>query len=826
MAVRGENIGTAFVRLLIDGKGMPRQVREELKRVDKEFEKAGDREGDALADHVRKSFVRNKVKKADVDKFLGEMVARSNEVANFVGAKSGDSFFNNFRRSVRKHIGDDRLGEEFVRKFEEDFARAGGDASFTKLFDREGNIRSTSKAVAEFAKRVEQARIELAKQDVLLDRQGSDLRKRFVLLREETARLSAGATRDFENLSFSIERTSIEAKDLRANFEDLSRGMDDKQIREFNSELAAIEHRLRVSSPTLIHYRRRTDLLSEGLGRAFGRRSRSELLNFVGVLSERVTRAFFKVGQFAIRGVVAVGSFVKTFTEGMQGAAEGASRLTKIGAGLSAVGGRLGAALAPLLSVFSNPLTAVAGLAVIAAAVVALSTAMAFLSSTILGVVGALGALLITAGAGLVSALGGVVAALLPLGVGIGLVVAGVKSLDESAKKALTNSLQPLTDQFKELGRLAATNIFGGLDEQVKGLAAAFDTPIVKEFVDETSKAVREVIDSFALIPESEGFKTFVLTMTEEMPTQIVLLGQIFENFGAGVGNIFTTLAPQLTDFLNRINLAGQAFKAFTEEPLHQAQFIEFFALAGRAASALGGLILKIGELIVKLFVNGAGQAGIKIFDSMKGKVQELIDFIEANPEKVEKFFEDARIIAEKLGNIVLKIGEGIANFASEDNRQLTIRLLTVIEGLAGAFERISRVLSKIPGLLGKLSLDAFPGLRALVNALKLVAKFGGEDFEGGSFSPEHPTQGAKGATFGSGEWGIVGEEGPELVRFPSAARVFSNPDSKALLAGASSQSVTINNFFTGPVIGSEAARVNDWNLRFSTRYSTTEGAL
>lgn len=60
-------------------------------------------------------------------------------------------------------------------------------------------------------------------------------------------------------------------------------------------------------------------------------------------------------------------------------------------------------------------------------------------------------------------------------------------------------------------------------------------------------------------------------------------------------------------------------------------------------------------------------------------------------------------------------------------------------------------------------------------------------------FNPGGLIMRAAGGPVGAGQWAMVGEQGPELVRFGSQGNVFSNKDSQRMVGGSTVQNITIN---------------------------------
>lgn len=797
MAIKGESIGTAFVRLLIDGKGIPKDVRKALAQSDKDFEDAGGHQGRLYANELNESMEKHRPKKGEVDKFLSDIRLRSRFVMGEVGRDSGDSFFGEFRTSVRKQFGEGRFAEAFIADFERDFARAGGGFDFTKLFDQEGNVIASAAATREWTKRIEEATAAVREQDTLLDRQSGEMRKRFELLRTETARITKAQIADFEDVAFSINKVGKEAEELRENFEHLSRGLSPSVVAEYHKELSAIERKLVGTRPAVIEYRRQTDKLGTVVGKTFGRNSRSELLNFFGVLAERGVRSFFKIGE-AVLSLPGRLAQVQRFFAGIGEAAgfgvEGVSMLTKF----AGAGRALAAAF--------NPAT----LAAVVAAIGALALAMGFLISVVVALAGALTSLLVTALFGLVGGLGIAVGAVVPLVAGIGVLVAGIKSMDEATQAALTNALNPLKETFKELGAVAAENIFGGLDVQVKSIADTFKSFEVTQFVDQISLAVRGVMDQFALMLTSGGFKDFLTILSDTMPEQIENLGSAMLNFGAGFGGVFIAIQPLITSFTEGLATMAARFNAFANNDAGQQKIHDFFALAARAARAVGGLIFKIGEALYTVFVNGAGEAGIDLFNRIKKKVQELIDYVKKNPEAIKSFFRDARDIAAKLGSIMDHILDALAKFGSKEHRDDAMKLLNIIDNVAAAFEAVATAISHIS--FSKIASLIAKGLGPGGATLDALAK---------------ATNSANGQRNFVGGWSWVGEQGPELMYVPRHSNIYSNPESRAMVSSASggSSSVTIHQNYYGPTTGSERLREMEWTMRYGTRFGGISAA-
>lgn len=788
MPIRGENIGAAFVRLIIDGDKVPKGVREALDDADDEFDKAGGRQGEIHARALKKSMAKHGLTRDDADKFTARLNARISAGMELMGEKNGRSFFNTFRRSVINELGDGRLADQMIANFERDFARSGFQVDFSNIFGKEGELVANSEATKEWSARIREATKALQEQDAQLDKDVVALRRRIVALRSETDRVSAGQLREFEHLRDAIRNTRTETVGLTGDLRRLQGNLNEGEFAEFSRELEAVNRRL--AHPAIITYDRNLNRVGETTGKIFGRGSRSELLNFFGVLAERGTRAFLGLGS----AVLKTGAFVGDFINGMREAGEGLGKFATLSAGFTAAGARF----APLIASVFNPATIAAAVA----GVVALSLAMGALSSLVIALGGVLTALVATLTGALVGGLAIAAGALAPLIAGIGLTVAAFQSLDDASKQALKDSLEPLTNKFKELGRLAGQNIFGSLEVGAKALVKAFDTEAVTLFVDNVSFAVGEVITMFSEAVASQGFQDFITILGQTMPGQIRALGEAAIQFGAGFGGVLLALQPTVTSMSEGLRDMGRRFNEWANSAGGQTALIEFFEKAQRAARAVGGLIWDIGEALIELFNGEAGTIGIEIFEKMREKVQQFTDYLRdpKNKEEIDDFFRDAKEIGGQLWRIAENILGAFRKFGGDENREDLKRLLGWIENITEAVEALAGVLSKISvtGTLKGLA-SILPGVGPAIGLGGILNADGARNYQNG--------------------WAIVGEEGPELIKVPGGSNIYSNPESRAM-SGGNVVNLNINNY--GPQTSADIRQQIDYNLRYGATFGPT----
>lgn len=784
MPIRGENIGAAFVRLIIDGDKVPREVAAALKDADDEFADSGERQGKIHAQALKKGMSDKKITRDAAETFTRNLRNRMDAGMTLIGEENGRSFFNTFRRSVIAEMGDGRLADQMIANFERDFARSGFDTDFTQLFglDEDG-LRANAAATKEWSSRIQEATKSLQDQDKQLERDVDLLGKRLKTMRAETERVTSGQLREFEHLGDAINVTKIEVVEMDRELVRLRNNLSPETYREFTREINDMHRSL--SSRTLITYNRNVDRVGTTIGRVFGRGSRSELLNFFGRLAEFGTRTFLGIGSAVLalpQLINRVTSAVGDMVSGFRTAGEGAGIFARLSSGLGAAGISVGA------------LAASSGAAV--AAVIALSLAMGALVSLVSAVVAIIGTLVATLAGALVGALGIAAGALLPLVAGIGLTVAAFMSLDEAGKTALKESLEPLTEKFKELGGIAAENIFGSLETGAKALVKAFDTPAVAQFVDQVSIAIGTVIEGFATALASPGFQNFIEILTNTLPEQIVNLGFAAQQFGVGLGGVFLALQPVITDMSIGLANITTRFAEWANSASGQTALTDFFQKAQDALSAIGRLVWNVGEALIEMFNGEAGTIGIEIFNKIADKVQDFVDYLRdpKNKKEIDTFFKEAKQTIDLLSSIFDHVVDSFKTFTSKKNQDDLQALLGWLDKIAAVVETIADVLSNI-SISGSLStfLSALPGGAGLAAFLNL---------------PES-ADGAR--NFQSG-WSWVGEEGPELVKIPGGSNIYSNPESMAM-AGGRDVEININNY--GPQSSADIKRQIEWNLRY-----------
>lgn len=140
MALRGENIGTAYVRILADGTGLDKSVRDEFRKAEPEMRQSGERASEKYNEGFESGMVRatKKNRKAMLDSLSlgrGEMDAR----AEVISSNFAKELRNNLRKAVKGTDaggkGDTTLADTIWNNLMGDFRRTGNKDIFGKALE-------------------------------------------------------------------------------------------------------------------------------------------------------------------------------------------------------------------------------------------------------------------------------------------------------------------------------------------------------------------------------------------------------------------------------------------------------------------------------------------------------------------------------------------------------------------------------------------------------------------------------------------------------------------------------------------------------------------
>lgn len=569
MPLRGETIGTAFVRLMVDGDKLPESVRRELRKATPEMEHVGEEHSRAY----NEGFSAQQKKDKNVEKSLTANIQRA-----FAKMDADADFFS-------KGFGT-RLATNIDREIKRSFPQ------FSKSSERLSKV------------------------------------------------ISDGILKDFArtgNFNLNLRKRLLDAVD--------SAGSDNRWDK----------------------LSRRIDLVGDHFGKAFGKGSRNNFLNFIGT----VMGGLVDLGQALPQAVKGAQDIFTAFREGFTEAGGG---LKGILSGISGAGGTLGPLLKNLPALAVGIGIAVSALGVLAAGlsgVAAAATALA--ASLTFAVVGAIAPLI-----GLI----------LPLAASVGVLILAFGGLGKAARKTLGQELKPVTKELLDLRHVAQQGLFGNIKQDAKDLAPALGTlrPLVKS----VAGSLRGVFVGFAKAANTPGFKAFVDDLSRFLPSAIAALGRISVSVLGGLGGVFVALEPITKRFLRFVERLAERFDHWANSAKGKNQLKDFFAKAGDSARDVWNLLVDISHVIGTLFGSGK-PTGDNIITDLDKQARNFNDFLKKNPNGLKDWFANGKQTIENVGTIVRSILGVIQILDTPENRR---NLQTLLQTIAVGFDAVRLALA------------------------------------------------------------------------------------------------------------------------------------
>lgn len=698
----GERIGEAYVRILADGTGLDRSIRDQFgnRDVDAAIKDMGARGSDLYNESfakqnskpfnqkiVRESFA-NTLAKGDwlADKFFDSpnwRTFRKGMATNFgsagrlatehfqEGLESGRLDFSSFTREIEDlrpalaraydRIDKDREAAyaEHNRRILAEFQSTIGDQDKAYDLHIDGLRRQDEQRLADFQstidrqekayelhidalRRQHEAQQEWQRLGVLQERAQAEERSRSIkALREDYALLN----REVNQLAAGDDRALAKSslvhlhRNIRVEMDRL--GFSNKVWNESLDDT----HRLLVRThPHLSRMNHNMNLFANTAGRAFGRGARNDFIHGIGV----VTRGMIQLAFLPVRAAGAMITFASAMTQTFKAAAETGGWI----AGLGAVFRSL------ILTVLKTG-PAIVGM------FVALTAAMTIITSAVSGLVGIFASLAATAIYAATAGVGSLAAVLLPLGAGAVVAAAAFLSLDDAAKKALSIQVKPLTNEFKALGE-AAQSMFRNVPEQVARLV-----PIISRFRDgfrDVGRAISDVADGWIDMMSGEGFRAFQDAMNNFLPNAVRTLGLAFGQFLGGLGGLFRGMVPFMQQALDYIFSISSRFSEWANSAAGQNQIMQFFADAADSARSFWNFLREVGSLLGEILSAGR-ETGDTIFDRMADALARATEYLRKNPKALQDWFGNAKELAGDVGKIVVAMKDLFDALDSETGR-------------------------------------------------------------------------------------------------------------------------------------------------------------
>lgn len=639
MPIRGENIGTAYVRIVGDGSGLPDDVRDAFDDSEPSVREGARSHGKTYDQEFAKSMRKNY--RGTFGRSFRDIVndLNKNMTQGMAKLEFADRFFKNqswvaFKKRLEAEGG--AAGRLLARELEQEFRDSGDLNGLTRTMENYGK------------------RMRAAQQKILAELNALDVERvkgNMALLNREVAQFLAN------------DRNAMDKGELVDLLRETRKAANDAGLATnlLTETLNDHERSLRHHRPWLDRWNTSMTKLSDGIGTAFGRGSRNNFLNFIGSMARNITLVVTGAIPRLLQGVL---SLKDTFLDA--------------GGGIRGFGAVLGA-LGPVIG------TVVAALAALLFVVGPLVSALSLL-------LGAIIAIASTLTMGLIGALGAVAGAMLPFAAGIGVAITAFANLDDASRKAAG----AIGDAFKDLGDSAAAGLTWDRmpwaekhNHEIRTFAEQMN--VIKNAVSDMDRLFRnlgrtvgDVIDIFLdTVVASNVWSDFLdrIDGGQEdigwMARRFRELGRAFSNFFAGGLGFFEALMPTIARFTGWIRDIAVDFNNFANSARGQAAIARFFDDAADSAAAFGSLLGGIWDWLGAV-INLGNEAGDSMFRTLGDKFREWAAYLNTpqGSAAFRQWMSDAREFAENIGNLILLVGK-LADILDNDWSRGTITALT-----------------------------------------------------------------------------------------------------------------------------------------------------
>jgi len=714
MPLRGESIGTAYVRVLADATGFPQSLRDEIGRDEPGINRQGRHYAQAFEEGFKEEVERGD--DLNLRAVLNRALGSNEATQQFFGGKEWDRF----KTRMKNEFGS--VGELAAHELEEKFVNGG---SLRGLDNEVDNIiRRISSSTARIAKTQEdEAR---AAQKAM-----SDFEKDFRRVMQETDDLSKKVSSDnvsnLERVRRTFEGIGSSVRKLHTEFgrsgEDAVRYV--KTLKTTDRDSATIFGRLG----------RQVDRITYGVGRLFGKGSRNDFLNFTG--------SFIGGAASLLSLPLKIADNLGQLTNGFRDALkEGDGFFTAIKAGFTEMAKDSQGAGTALSSSFA---TLLVSLPVAAAAIAGVILLLGPVAALVSGIAGAVIALAGSLSFALVGAIAPLVAALVPLGAALGVVVVSLASLKKEKAKDFVDVLNKLKKGAEGLGQTFVQAFGHTFNQSISNVVNKMK--LLDPLFRATGNAVGELANNIVKGLDSPQFARFLLYLRRQIPFAVQSASTAVANLFSGIGTVLIDLVPQTRDFFRWLDKITADFKNFVQQNPDKVQ--QFFRDAAESTKAVGHFLGESVKLLGTLLSQGK-DTGDTIFDNLAKKIKQFNDFLSPKaqnkttfdeavggikrfqdvklPSKspLDDFFKNAGQVADDLGRIAVGLGQVFDALDSPEGRKnlkFILDVLTKIGDTAPAIEYLSTTV--LPNLFKAL----IPGsglvghLGDVVGAIDGVAK-------------------------------------------------------------------------------------------------------
>ena len=364
--------------------------------------------------------------------------------------------------------------------------------------------------------------------------------------------------------------------------------------------------------------------------------------------------------------------------------------------------------------------------------------------------------------------------------------------LNTLSQQDLNNAIFNTAKNFRILSE------FTGLDIQAQKeamLANATDMAFQARLLEltnsgraEEANRIREFVDALRAEDPSgiltqrfkEQFSTFEGVVTE----QSGVLEQLLQRAGIDVESLANDVRNGTVDTVNAVtDILSQANQALSQDTTFLAQLSMIEGGAGTVSTVAQGLIEALGRFV-----------GVDVQGNAE-RARQSVEGVNISISEFSKNLVDGRIAIQNalvdLEQALLKSAMGLIDISLKSNKALAEGLTDIIEGAgAGDIDQITT------GMLTVLGDAVIPGGGEAATGFfdKMFGNFGNRVNAVPPRMEQNLDRNFLGGNVQEGDFSMVGERGPELVRFGNNGEVINNATTQDIMGAANQVANNIGN--------------------------------
>ena len=429
-------------------------------------------------------------------------------------------------------------------------------------------------------------------------------------------------------------------------------------------------------------------------GRAFGKGSRNDFLNFTGSVIGGVTQVVIAVTEMGVKLATHAGPALVKLGEAFLHPVESIQKLITL---IQDNAGNIGALLAAGSKVGITALAALAAASVgVITGIGLLGEALAILTAIASN---AAGAIVIAAGAlgvGLVGAIGPAIPLVAALAAGITTLVIAFSNMSEKTK----GIFKPLQDGFTKIAKAMSDVFFRDAPKWVGSLTnllTTFAGPTMTKIASNIRDSITQILKDFETAPMKKALKSWEDALGPIAGTLTDAIGKAIQ----GLTAFFVPLLPIAQQFADLLETIATNFSNWAQSAQGQNSIATFFNTAWERAQQLFSIIGQITGILGTLLRSGDSAAGKQFLGWLDEKLGQLRAFLDSaeGQNKLAEWFKQAQKFADLVWKAIEKVGEALGKLntpqAQEFASKLIIafgRLAEVIGNLAPVFDFVGKV--------------------------------------------------------------------------------------------------------------------------------------